>query len=129
LDSCGPITPKNAGDLREACEISLGDEGIFQSGPLVVGDTLFVTTVHTLVAVSATDCSLRWRYAYEPQGDEPLPANRGAAYLDGRLFRGTGDGWVLAIDAKKPAPPMPSLSPPLSSADVESVAGYVMQLK
>jgi alcohol dehydrogenase (cytochrome c) len=30
---------------------------------------------------------------------------------------------------KKPAPPMPSLSPPLSSADVESVAGYVMQLK
>ncbi len=89
----------NVADLRPVCEISLGDPGIFQAGPVVVGDTLYVTTIHTLVALDAANCKLRWRHAFEPQGDEPLPANRVAAFLDGRVFRGTGDGFVIALDA------------------------------
>jgi alcohol dehydrogenase (cytochrome c) len=93
------ITPKNAADLREVCEVSLGDPGALQSGPLMVGDTLFITTTHTVVAVNAADCSLRWRSVYEAQEDEIWPVNRGAAYMDGKLFRGTGDGRLLAIDA------------------------------
>jgi alcohol dehydrogenase (cytochrome c) len=94
------ITRDNAKNLRATCEISLGDQGIFQAGPLVIGDTLYVTTIHTVVAVDATTCALRWRRAFEPEADEALPANRGAAYLDGRIFRGTGDGYVIALDAK-----------------------------
>ncbi|MBS0380329.1 MAG: PQQ-binding-like beta-propeller repeat protein [Proteobacteria bacterium] len=89
----------NVADLRPLCEISLGDPGIFQAGPVVVGNTLYVTTIHTVVALDASNCRLRWRHAFEPQGDEPLPANRGAAFLDGRIFRGTGDGFVIALDA------------------------------
>ncbi|HUA88229.1 MAG TPA: PQQ-binding-like beta-propeller repeat protein [Steroidobacteraceae bacterium] len=89
----------NAADLRVLCEITLGDQGIFQAGPVVIGDTLYVTTIHTLVALDASSCKLRWRHAFEPEGDEPLPANRGAAFLDGRVFRGTGDGWVIALEA------------------------------
>ena len=93
------ITPKNAADLREVCEVNLGDPGAVQSGPVVIGDTLFVTTIHTVVAVDAGDCSLRWRYVYEAQEDEIWPVNRGVAYMNGKLFRGTGDGRLLAIDA------------------------------
>jgi alcohol dehydrogenase (cytochrome c) len=99
FSSLSEITPKNAADLREVCEASLGDEGSFQPGPLMIGDTLFVTTVHTVVALSATDCRVRWRYVYDTQEDEVLPGNRGVAYLDQRLFRGTADGRLVAIDS------------------------------
>jgi PQQ-dependent dehydrogenase (methanol/ethanol family) len=94
------ITPATAPDLREACEIALGDDGSFQTGPLAIGDTLFVTTAHTTVALGATDCSLQWRHVYTPEEQEIYPVNRGVAYLDGRIFRGTADGRLLAIDAK-----------------------------
>jgi alcohol dehydrogenase (cytochrome c) len=93
------ITPKNAADLREVCETALGDEGSFQPGPVMIGDTLYVTTLHTVVAVSATNCSVRWRYVYRAEEEEPFPANRGVAYLNGKVFRGTGDGRLVAIDA------------------------------
>lgn len=93
------ITPKNVGSLREVCEMDLGDPGALQAAPLAIGDTLFVTTTHTLAAVNAADCSLRWRYVYKTQANETWPVNRGAAYSNGRLFRGTGDGRLLAIDA------------------------------
>ena len=93
------ITAENAGDLRELCEAELGDEGSFQPGLVVIGDTLYATTAHTVVALNAANCSVRWRYRYRAQGDEVMPANRGVAYLDGKLFRGTADGWILSLDA------------------------------
>jgi alcohol dehydrogenase (cytochrome c) len=93
------ITPRNVRGLRERCEVDLGDPGAVQPGPVVVGDTLFVTTKHTVVAADAANCTVRWRYVYEAQEDEVWPVNRGVAYLDGKLFRGTGDGRLVAIDA------------------------------
>jgi alcohol dehydrogenase (cytochrome c) len=93
------INRDNIGELHQTCEALLGDAGSFQSGPLVVGDTLFVTTVHTTVALSAVDCTVRWRHVYAALGDEPFPNNRGVAYADGKLFRGTADGRLLALDA------------------------------
>ena len=48
--------------------------------------------------MDAETCRQKWRVREEgPHGG--LPINRGAAYLDGRLFRGTGEGDVLAYDA------------------------------
>jgi alcohol dehydrogenase (cytochrome c) len=41
---------------------------------------------------------MRTHEDYKPA--TPLLVNRGAAYLDGRLFRGTLDGRVLAYDFK-----------------------------
>jgi alcohol dehydrogenase (cytochrome c) len=94
------INRGNVKSLRPACEVALGDDGSFQSGLVVVGNSLFVTTAHTVVALDATDCSVQWRYVYTPEEDEVMAVNRGVAYADGRLFRGTADGRFLAIDAK-----------------------------
>ena len=94
------ITTQNVADLKEVCEVALGDDGAFQSGPVVVDDILYITTAHTTVAVSAKDCIFKWRQYYKPEEDEVFPVNRGVAYLDGRLFRGTADGRLLAIEAK-----------------------------
>jgi len=94
------ITPGNVGTLKRACEAHLGDAGTFHSGLLVIGRTLYVTTAHTTVALDAANCTIRWRHVYKPEQQEVYAVNRGAAYLDGRIFRGTTDGRVLAIDAK-----------------------------
>jgi alcohol dehydrogenase (cytochrome c) len=93
------ISLENAADLREVCEVNVGDEGSFQPGPVMVGDTLYITTMHTVVAVDAAHCTVRWRYVYKLQEDEVLPGNRGVAYMNGKLFRGTTDGRILALDA------------------------------
>lgn len=61
---------------------------------------LFVTTPHTTVAMNATNCSVIWRAVDQSKQKDVFPVNRGVAYLDGRLFRGTPDGRLQAPDAK-----------------------------
>jgi alcohol dehydrogenase (cytochrome c) len=94
------ITAANVSTLKRVCEAHLGDSGTFHSGPIVIKDTLYVTTAHTTVALDPRTCAIKWRYVYKPAQPEVYAANRGAAYLDGRLFRGTGDGRILALDAR-----------------------------
>ena len=50
--------------LKPVCEAQLGDSGAFQSGPLVIGSNLYVTTQTTTVAVDAADCTIRWQHIY-----------------------------------------------------------------
>ena len=50
------------------------------------------------MAIDAETCRLKWRVREEGPS-LGLPINRGAAFLDGRLFRGAGDGNVMAYNA------------------------------
>lgn len=92
------ITPENVGTLKRACEVDLGDAGSFHSGLVVIDRTLYVTTAHTTVALDATNCAIRWRHVYKPQEAEVYAVNRGVAYHDGLIYRGTGDGQVGALN-------------------------------
>ena len=55
-------------------------------------------------AIDGETCELRWRNVINDdalkQGNYGNANNRGAAYLDGRLFRGTADGRMIALDAR-----------------------------
>ncbi|HKT32510.1 MAG TPA: PQQ-binding-like beta-propeller repeat protein [Gammaproteobacteria bacterium] len=118
------INTGNVADLKPLCEVKLGEEGTFESGPIVVGDVLYVTTQHTTVAMNAADCKVLWRNIYKPEETEIAPVNRGAAYLDGRIFRGYSDGRLVALDAKtgkqlwKVQPANPKVGEFLSSAPI-----------
>ena len=48
-----------------------------------------------------TTCRERWTYIWEPKGQELSPANRGVALKDGKLVRGTADGYLIALDMAK----------------------------
>jgi len=98
--SLNEINTRNVASLRRICTLRLGDQGAFETGPLVIDDTMYVTTARTTVALDAVRCTVRWRQVHRPDQVEAWTVNRGAAYLDGRLFRGTSDGRVLALDAK-----------------------------
>lgn len=95
----------NVGQLRPVCTFPLGEQASMQSGPIVIGGVMYVTTDVSTYAIDAATCGLRWKhtYRYSPQPDYNLKVNRGVAYMDTpdgpRLFRGANDGRVYALDA------------------------------
>jgi alcohol dehydrogenase (cytochrome c) len=93
------VTPATAKDLRQLCSYQVGRETSFQTGPVVIDNTIFVTTDFDTVAIEGTTCAERWRTTESYTAAGPLTVNRGAAFADGRVFRGTQDGRVLAYDA------------------------------
>lgn len=46
----------NVSRLHSVCELRLSEEGPFQTGPIVVGDTMFLMTAYTTAARNATTC-------------------------------------------------------------------------
>lgn len=92
------IDARNASRLRIVCTYDLGIDTSFQTGPIVVGRTLYGTTEKETFAIDAATCAERWRVR-EDVADSYLKVNRGIAFLDGRLFRGLQDGRVIAYDA------------------------------
>ncbi|SRR5579884_2490537 len=97
------ITAANVKSLRQACNYDTGETATFQSGLLMVQDTLYFTTFNTTYALNASNCALKWKYT-RPGPVRGLGVNRGVAFLDGKLFRGTGDAHVIAIDAASGQP-------------------------
>jgi alcohol dehydrogenase (cytochrome c) len=71
----------------------------FETGPIMVEGALIGTTEFDTFSINPSTCAENWR-THEEYPGYLLPTNRGAAYLDGRLFRGTQDGRVLAYDFK-----------------------------
>lgn len=93
------IDRTNVSRLRQVCVYDLEVDTNFQTGPIVIGGTLYATTDREILALDAATCQPKWRVR-EPGPSVGLAVNRGAAYLDGRLFRGTPDGDLAAYDAQ-----------------------------
>ena len=93
------ITPANASQLREVCRLQIDGPTTFHAGLVVVDGVIYTNTGRETVAIDATTCAVRWKYSYTPEEERFSPSNRGLAVLDGRVFRGTGDARLLALDA------------------------------
>jgi alcohol dehydrogenase (cytochrome c) len=94
------ITAANAGDLKVLCTYDTGQYTGFNSGLLEVEGALIFTTAFDIFSINPNDCSQNWRIHEDYQPATPQLVSRGAAYLDGSLFRGTQDARVLAYDFK-----------------------------
>ena len=91
------INKTNVAGLKQLCVYDLGVDTSFQTGPVVIGRNLYGTTDTDTFAIDAGTCQQKWRVHEDIKGR--LPVNRGVAYLDGQLFRGTQDGRVFSYDA------------------------------
>ena len=101
-DRYSPLAQINAGNahrLQVKCIAQLGEMGSFETSPIVLDGQMFVTTAHKVLALDAATCAVKWSYNYVPVDPEHLPGNRGVALYAGRVFRGTTDGHLLALDA------------------------------
>ena len=52
-----------------------------------------------LFALDAATCVPRWGYTYVASDPERFPSTRGLALYDGKIFKGTSDGHLIALDA------------------------------
>jgi alcohol dehydrogenase (cytochrome c) len=93
------ITPANASQLGEVCRLQIDGPTTFHSGLVVVDGVIYTNTGRETVAIDAGTCALRWKDSYTPDEERSSPSNRGLAVLDGRVFRGTGDARLIALDA------------------------------
>jgi alcohol dehydrogenase (cytochrome c) len=93
------ITAANVGRLTLQCTYTLPEVVAFQTGPLAIGGTLYFTSFEGSYAIDAATCREKWSRHDKSAGPPGLAVNRGFAYLDGRLYRGTADAHVVALDA------------------------------
>jgi alcohol dehydrogenase (cytochrome c) len=93
------INTQNVGKLKVLCTYDTKQFTSFETGPIMVQGALIGTTEFDIFSIDPATCAQNWR-THEEYPGYILPTNRGAAYLDGMLFRGTEDGRVLAYDFK-----------------------------
>ncbi len=123
------ITPANVTSLEQAWVYRTGDEAAgypsreqrsFEATPILVGETLYLSTPFGEIhAVDAATGERRWRFQSRPPQDRNYSENtsRGVSYwLDalapptddapclGRIFFGTQDARLLALDATSGLP-------------------------
>ncbi len=102
------INASNVNKLKVEWALQLGSLRSQESTPILVGDTLYVTSSFgpkNLFAVNAKTGEVKWKYSPEvPKGIDQYACcdvnNRGVAYNDGKIFVGRLDAHVAALDAK-----------------------------
>ena len=100
-DRFSPLTEidrSTVAQLRKVCTYVLPEATALQTGPIVVRGTMYFTTDTISYAIDAGTCVERWKSVRHSPTPNRLAVNRGAAYLNGRLFRGTSDAHVIALD-------------------------------
>ncbi len=97
FSSLNQINTTNVGQLKVLCVYDTKQHTSFQSGLIKVNGALIGTTEHDIFSLDPATCHENWRSS-EPSAPSLLANNRGAAYMDGRLFRGTEGGRVVAYD-------------------------------
>ena len=93
------INTKNVGQLKVLCSYDLHEFTSFESSLIMVEGALIGTSEFDIFSSDPATCAENWRTHLDYPG-ALLPSNRGAAYMDGMLFRGTQDARVLAFDFK-----------------------------
>jgi alcohol dehydrogenase (cytochrome c) len=92
------ITTANVAQLTQACAFDTPDIVSFESGLVAVHGVLYFTAFNSTYAIDAATCQQKWKQT-RAEPNNGLNVNRGVGYADGRVFRGTGDAHVLALDA------------------------------
>ena len=100
------INTENAGQLSPAWTFSTGVLRGHEGGPLVLGDTMYISTPfpNKVFAIDLESHAIKWKY--EPtQNPQVIPVmccdtvNRGLAYGDGKIFLQQADTTLVALNA------------------------------
>jgi quinohemoprotein ethanol dehydrogenase len=99
------IDAGNVGRLGLAWSLELDTNRGQETTPLIVDGTMFVTTAWSKVyAINAATGQKLWEYDPQVPGASAVRGccdvvNRGAAFYDGKVYVGTFDGRLIALDA------------------------------
>jgi alcohol dehydrogenase (cytochrome c) len=94
------INTKNVSKLKVLCTYDTKQYTGFEAGLIMMNDALIGSTEHDIFSLDPANCHENWRTSEVSKPATFQGVNRGAAYMNGLLFRGTPDGRVLAYDFK-----------------------------
>ena len=98
------INIANVNKLAEAWKVNTGVSGNFQTTPIVQNGVMYLSLpFNHVVALDAKMGKELWRYKHDRRKDWKMccgPANRGVAVAGGRVFIGTVDARLIALNAK-----------------------------
>lgn len=98
------VNENNVKKLALAWQFKSGISASFQTTPIVVNKVMYLSLPYNhVVALDAVTGKELWRYKHERNKDWKMccgPANRGVALSDGKVFMGTVDARLIALDAK-----------------------------
>ena len=102
------ITPSNVDNLELKWMLQNQVFGAWQSNPIVVDGIMYVTErPNDVMAVDAATGRVFWLYRHTPSEDARVCCganNRGVAVLDDKVFMGTLDAHLIALDATNGQP-------------------------
>lgn len=102
------INPSNVGDLELKWMLQNQVFGAWQSNPIVVDGVMYVTQrPNDVMAVDAITGRVFWRYQWTNSPDATVCCganNRGVAILGDKVFMGTLDAHLVALDATNGQP-------------------------
>jgi alcohol dehydrogenase (cytochrome c) len=93
------INTTNVAGLKQVCSFDSGVQAPAQSTPLLYDGLIYFTAAQSTFAIDASTCEVVWRHEWKLKGKMLSPVNRGLAMKDGRLVRGTSDGFLIALSA------------------------------
>jgi len=93
------INTKNVTQLVRVCSHTFPEKEPAQTAPIAYNGVVYATTAHYTLAMDGGTCGVMWLHKWQPKGPETLNTQRGGAIKDGKVVRGTADGWLLALDA------------------------------
>ncbi|HEX5439129.1 MAG TPA: PQQ-dependent dehydrogenase, methanol/ethanol family [Gemmatimonadaceae bacterium] len=97
------INRSNVGRLQLAWVNHSGIPHASESNPVVVNGTMYITTaLNHVLALDAATGARKWEYVhqYSTTADCCSTNNRGVAVYDGKVYMGTVDARLVALDAK-----------------------------
>ncbi len=92
------INAKNVASLKEVCTYDSGSDAQAQSSPVLYENVLYLSIGPKTAAIDATTCKEVWHDDWVLKGKALSTVNRGVAIKDGKVVRGTPDGFLIALD-------------------------------
>jgi glucose dehydrogenase len=104
FSSATQINTSNVNQLTEAWRFKSGINATFQATPIVQNGVMYLSLpFNHVVALNAKTGHELWRYQHDRRKDWQMccgPANRGVAVANGKVFVGTVDARLIALDAR-----------------------------
>jgi len=103
FSSLTQINQHNVAQLQAAWSVETGIKATFQATPIVVNGIMYVSLpFNHVLALDAVTGKQVWKYTHKRKAEWNMccgPANRGVAVAAGKVFLGTVDARLIALDA------------------------------
>lgn len=93
------INKENVSGLKLLHTFDIPGQPNLQTGLIVVDGTMYFTADTITYAIDAATAELKWQHVRNPESQGGFNTNRGVAYWDGKIIRGSNDMHVYALDA------------------------------